>query len=315
MIAVLVDKFKGTLSGSEVASIMGEVLGECVYVPMADGGEGTVEALGAVRCGDFYAFEDTDGRTVGYVPSCGEGLGFLPEQEHIPLRQRSSAAVGLLVSKALRKFHTVYVGIGGTRVADGGVGFAKAMHGCRGKIIGLADIEAPLIAEEGISAMSFLAQKGATEEDVVALREKFSLLKLAYPSDDRFGGAGGGIGFAIESIVGGDVISGAQYILRRNLSRYLHGQLPDLLITGEGCVDEQTGAGKVVAAVNAYGREHGIPVVTFAGIVKGNPGYDHVFPSYTVPPVQLPTPAEAADRLRKAVADAIPLIRTILSNK
>ena len=159
--------------------------------------------------------------------------------------------------------------------------------------------------------MSFLAQKGATEEDVAELRERFTLLQRAYPSADRFGGAGGGVGFAIESILGGEVISGAEYILKRNLPKYLHGQRPQLIITGEGCVDEQTDAGKVVAAVNAYGREHGIPVVTFSGIVKGTPPYEHVFPSYTTIPTRLPTPAEAAKQLRKAVLRALPFINSI----
>lgn len=313
MIAVLVDKFKGTLSGREVAEIIGDVVGHCVYVPMADGGEGTVEALGAERYEQFYTFQDMNGRTVGYVPSCGEGLSYLQSQEHLPLRKRSSGAIGMAVAKALKKFHTVYVGIGGTRFADGGMGFVKALHFCRGEIIGLADIEAPLISESGISAMSFLAQKGADEEDIAELREKFRLLKRAYPSADRFGGAGGGLGFAIESILGGEVVSGARYILHRNLDKYLQGHRPSLLITGEGCLDEQTGAGKVVAAVHAYGAEHNIPVVTFAGITKGLEPYDNVFPCYSTPPAELPSPAEAAEQLSKTVTEALPVINSLIS--
>lgn len=311
MIAVVSDKFKGTLTSREVAAIVGDVLGDCVYVPMADGGEGTAEALGCVHRGDYYSFTDIDGQEAGYVPSCGEGIAHFPDQEHVPLRERTSAPVGLMVAEALRHYDRVYVGIGGTRMADGGVGFAEALRGCSGSVIGLADVSAPLVADSGISALSFLAQKGATDEDVRVLRKRYEALKRRYPTADRFGAAGGGIGFAIESILGGRVIPGAPYVLRRNLKAYLGNRRPDLIVTGEGCVDEQTSAGKVVAAVNAYGREHGIPVVTFAGIVKGNPPFENVFPT-THPGAALPTREEAAVNLRRTVAEAYEKIKKLM---
>ena len=312
MIAILTDKFKGTLSGAEVAEIISSFVDGCVYVPMADGGEGTAEALDARLHGRFYTFIDSDGYEVAFVPSCGEGLPDFPDQNHLPLRERSSAPVGQLVAEALEYYPRVYVGIGGTRFADGGIGFAQALQGAKGEIIGLADVQAPLIAAQGISALSFLRQKGADDEDYRYLTALYRRLKEKYPSADRYGGAGGGVGFAIESILGSKVISGAEYVLKRNLKRCLNDSTPDLLITGEGCVDEQTAAGKVVETVSRYGAEQGIPVVIFAGTTRGNPPYPHVF--RTADSGALPSHRQAAENLRQACMRAIPLISKLLSN-
>jgi len=80
MIVIASDKFKGTLSslraGSAICQGLGKLNGqEIAVVTMADGGEGTAEALGAhAKEGMFFEYTDVDGSVVAYIPSCGENL-------------------------------------------------------------------------------------------------------------------------------------------------------------------------------------------------------------------------------------------------
>jgi len=109
--------------------------------------------------------------------------------------------------------------------------------------------------------MSFIAQKGADNRDREWCTALFSRLKQIFPGNDKHGGAGGGIGFALERIVGCSVTSGASVILEK----VLYGLSPKLIITGEGRLDPQTLGGKTVAAVYDYASRRGIAAVTFCG--------------------------------------------------
>lgn len=316
MIALLSDKFKGTLSASEVDGIIAGVLRRytsepVVSAPMADGGEGTAAALQATRGADgmYYTFTDSEGQRCAYVPSCGEGLAWEHEitDRSLPLRQRSSAPVGRAAAAALNgNYRKVYIGIGGTSTADAGMGMLAALgcnypsrrRLCRDRIVGLADVRAPLYGS-GLSAMSFLAQKGATDTDVRYCGHLFRLLAQNHPAPAPHGGAGGGIGFAIGAILGARCLDGAEYILQRALSKIPE---PRLIITGEGRLDSQTDGGKVVGTIDRYCRRHGIAFAAFCGTIA--PGAERRG-AYSCVPFGQPLPADPAEALRKCIEQNI----------
>lgn len=247
------------------------------------------------------------------------------------LRMRSSLEVGKAIRRAAGdgSYRRIDIGIGGTRTADGGLGMligmgyeietdsdglptaikdpANLTPTYRQRLRGLADVSAPLYASDSLSAMSFLAQKGAEAADVEWCAGLFRRLSQLYPSDDRHGGAGGGIGFALESIVGCPVTFGAPVIL----DKALNGLHPELIITGEGRVDSQTLGGKTVAAVYAYAADLGIPAATFCGSRSGASSLSNVFPCSKDGG---PLPADPFAALSETARMAIPEIKKLLDH-
>lgn len=315
MIVIASDKFKGTLSSIEAGeSIRCGLAGlECDIrvVAMADGGEGTAEALGASNvAGRYYAFADADGALCAYVPSCGEGMLWQNElrQPALPVWLRSTSPVGAAVVEAsrARAYDRIYIGIGGTMTADGGLGMfteIKKAGIATDNIIGLADVSAPLYSSEGLSAISFLAQKGASDSDVEFCRKFFKALYSRYGCcNDRHGGAGGGIGYALETILGCTVIAGAPFVLDRALAGM---PAPELLVTGEGRIDCQTLGGKVVGAVRSYGKARGIPVAAFCGSKEDGMSMPNVFACVADGALIPESPAESLEKCASAAIEEI----------
>ena len=318
MIVIASDKFKGTLSSLEAGeSIRCGLAGlerDIRVVAMADGGEGTAEALGAANvAGRYYAFADADGALCAYVPSCGEGMLWQSglRQPALPVWLRSTSPVGAAVVEAsrARAYDRIYIGIGGTMTADCGLGMfteIKKAGIATDNIIGLADVSAPLYSSEGLSAISFLAQKGAGDSDVEFCRKFFKALYSRYGScNDRHGGAGGGIGYALETILGCTVIAGAPFVLDRAIAGM---PAPELLVTGEGRIDCQTLGGKVVGAVRSYGKARGIPVAAFCGSKEDGMSMPNVFACVAD---GAPIPESPAESLEKCACAAIEEIRKL----
>ncbi len=333
-ITILSDKFKGTLSSSEVAAVIKDTLVDAVIdatidiLTMADGGQGTAQALKARPDGQYFVF-DHNGKEAVYVPSCGEGLPWEEDLRKGLFRDRTSKAVGTAVAKALtdRPEDTIYIGIGGTLCADIGLGFLEALgfsferdgkllrdisypslekSSCyRGRIIGLADVRCPLVGDN-LSAISFIPQKGGNATDIALFRKMASSIeKLTGSHVGHHAGAGGGLGYAIESILGCKVFDGASFIL----NKVLGGGKTDLYITGEGKIDCQTKGGKVVDEVYRKASADGVPAIAFCGQLESPDIYPDVFPcsEYGNP---LPSShEEAVESLRKAVVMAIPTIK------
>ena len=77
-------------------------------------------------------------------------------------------------------------------------------------------------------------------------------------------GAAGGVGFGAVAVLGATLRPGAQLMLDQlGFADALAGA--DLVVTGEGSLDEQTLRGKAPAAVAAAGRAAGVPVIAVAG--------------------------------------------------
>lgn len=334
MILILCDKFKGTLTSEEAAHAIAAGLGTleghkiCIY-PMADGGEGTAAALGGkLVANEYYSL----GNGEVYVPSCGEGLAW-DAQEGRPLRLRTTNTLGATVRKLVESpdVTRVYLGIGGTRTADAGLGMLEGMdyeisrsgssvksivppakdlvelH--RKKIVGLADVQASLNGS-GLSALSFLPQKGAQKEDVIAIKQLFSSLTTQFGQGGKFSGAGGGIGYALETIVGCRCVAGAEVVLNRILDQTDISTI-SAIITGEGCYDAQTAGGKVVRTIQDWGRTRSIPVVSLNGTVMPGVDAENAFGASSFGTGLPQFPAEA---LQKLAASKRNLIQKLISN-
>ncbi|HEX2286225.1 MAG TPA: glycerate kinase, partial [Mycobacterium sp.] len=142
------DSFKESMSASQAVAAMREGVhavipdAECVGVPMADGGEGTVDAVVDALHGQHVEAEVSDplGRTVtaryGYVPlrqlaviemAAASGLELIPQQQRDVLRA-STFGVGQLIRSALDRGATEFlIGLGGSATNDGGVGMLTAL--------------------------------------------------------------------------------------------------------------------------------------------------------------------------------------------
>lgn len=241
------DSLKSVLAAREAAAALvrgfADANIDCAQLPLADGGEGTADAL-AGRLGDAAVVEaaqhvpfDPAARDVGAASSrpLGEAIG----------RVRAPRLV---------------VGLGGTANMDGGAGLLEVLHQLPAPTTVLCDVETTLYD----APRTFGPQKGATPAQVAELETRFR-------ADDRLApyarlpgsGAAGGLGAAL-AFLGAELVPGAAAILD------LLGFEPaahDLVVTGEGRVDATSSAGKVTGEVARCCRAAGVRCVVFGGLV------------------------------------------------
>ena len=230
------------------------------------------------------------------------GLSMLPGGRLEPLRS-STYGLGLVVADAIRRgATTIVLGLGGSASSDGGAGMAQALGarllGANGNelppeggaladlahldlaplraaldgvtIIVASDVDNPLLGLRGAAAV-FGPQKGAAPQQVEALerglRHWSQLVSNATGRDDaqRAGaGAAGGTGFAALALLNAEIKPGIELILDLiDFDRRIAGA--DLVVTGEGSLDEQSLAGKAPVGVARAAARAGIPVVAVAG--------------------------------------------------
>ena len=141
---------------------------------------------------------------------------------------------------------------------DAGAGLLEVLDGLPVPTRVACDVRTPLVDAPRL----FGPQKGATPEDVRELTERFAAHPLAHIP---YGGAAGGLGAALASL-GAELVGGAELVLELlefDPSGY------DLVVTGEGTVDETTWEGKAPAAVLAACERVCVPCVVFGGRVLG----------------------------------------------
>ncbi|WP_278314851.1 glycerate kinase [Lolliginicoccus levis] len=200
----------------------------------------------------------------------------------------TSAGVGdLLLQAAGQQPGSIVVGLGGTACTDGGCGMLEALGGVeQGRrvlagttLVAATDVTSPLLGPQG-SAQVFGPQKGADARLVARLEERLSRASTWLLDEQgdavalREGaGAGGGIGAALLAL-GGERVSGARLVLDATGLGDAWGKERrvdpiDLVITGEGRLDAQTLAGKVVAEVAgrslATAGADRVPVIAVVG--------------------------------------------------
>jgi glycerate 2-kinase len=230
------------------------------------------------------------------------GLSALPGGRLDPLGS-STYGLGLVIADGIRHgAGTIVLGLGGSASTDGGAGMVQAL-GARlldasghdlpaggaalvdlarldlavlratiggVKIIIASDVDNPLLGPNGATAV-FGPQKGAGPHEVETLerglRHWSQLVSEATGRDDteRPGaGAAGGTGYAALALLNAEIRPGIELILDLiNFDAHVVGA--DLVVTGEGSLDEQSLAGKAPIGVARAAARAGVPVVAVAG--------------------------------------------------
>jgi len=272
---------KGVLSARAASAALArgvrEVGGDSVELPVADGGEGTAEALEAALGGEWsYAevadplgrpvrapFLRLDGGTAVVEAAAAIGLPLLAEGERDPLRA-SSRGLGELIAAALRQDpRRLLVALGGTATVDGGGGLREAVDSFPVPTLALCDVRTRLAD----AARLFGPQKGASPADVAVLERRLAAMEELAPFARLPGsGAAGGLGAAFAAL-GAELVPGAPEVL--DLIRFderLAGC--DVVVTGEGRVDATTLEGKAPGEVARRALAAGIRCVVFGGVVE-----------------------------------------------
>ena len=272
-----------------------------VSVPQSDGGPGFVDVL-ATRyphmqlrhtpvCGPLADEVDAawvfDPATATAYIECAQACGLAllggPPTAHTAVAAHSRG-VGQLIDAALGGgARTIVVGLGGSGCTDGGRGMVDALGGieraCRRmagvELIAATDVEHPLLGPTG-AAHVFGPQKGADPATVELLEARMSAwaARLEAASGRAVAGlpgagAAGGLGAAVLAL-GGHRESGAA-LIAGHTGTVDELSTADLVVTGEGRLDEQSLRGKVVGALAAAARSHGVSVVVLAGQVTLEP--------------------------------------------
>lgn len=284
-VLVAPDSFKGTLSAWEVAEacVEGLALGGCdaEACPVADGGEGTMRILVEALGGRLRRHRATDplGRPVeaalGVAGSRGivevaqaSGLGLLAPSERDPERA-STAGTGELVAAAREGGATrILLAAGGSATVDGGTGAIDAIRASGGlgdcRLTVLCDVDTPF--ED--AARVFGPQKGASPEAVDRLAARLERLAGEFRRDPRgrpMTGAAGGLAGGLWAELDAELVPGAEFVLDalefdRRLDR------ADAALVGEGRLDDQSFAGKIVGRIVARSRARGaVPVHAIVG--------------------------------------------------
>jgi glycerate 2-kinase len=247
---------KGVLSACDAAEALAKGLraggAEAVAVPVADGGDGTLDVLGgaphevevsAPLGGRVLArWTLRDDRTA--IVESAEPLGFATVSTLDPLRA-SSRGLGELILAAAREAESLLVCLGGTVTVDGGAGMREVLSELPLSTRVACDVSSPLLD----AVYVFAKQKGAREEDYEVLAERLRGLP-----DVPGAGAAGGLGGAFAAL-GAELVPGAKLVLDEigfDPAGY------DLVVTGEGAVDETTWAGKAPGEVVRRCREAGV---------------------------------------------------------
>jgi glycerate kinase len=253
---------------------------EVDQLPVADGGEGTLDVLHAALGGDWHEVEVSDAfgrQRVARWLLAADGAALVEAAQAIPLDPRrldpfaaSSRGLGELI-QAVGQPRELQVFLGGTANVDGGAGLLEVLDQLPAPTRVAYDVGVPLLD----AARVFAAQKGATPEDARKLEERLLGLAELKPYADLPGaGAAGGLGAALASL-GGDLLPGAPRVLD------LVGFDPsgyDVVVTGEGTVDRTTTLGKAPGEVARRCALAGVRCVVFAGRIGEAPPELEVLP-------------------------------------
>ena len=286
-VLVAPDSFKGTFSAPQVAGAIGRGLERAGLMPpdlcpVADGGEGTLDALLPQLGGELIAVEVQDplGREIragfGLVEDGGtaivemaaaSGLGLVAEGERDAWAASTYGTGQLIAAAAEAGAQVILVAVGGSATTDGGAGALEAIAdhgGIRGaRIVVLTDVRT--VFEDAPKV--FGPQKGADPVMVVKLRERLDQLAARLPRDPRgvpMTGAAGGLSGGLWAAHGAVLEPGAPFVLdaldfddRMRASR--------AVVTGEGKLDEQTLEGKLVGEIGTRTRQAGVPLHAIVG--------------------------------------------------
>lgn len=326
-ILIASDSFKGSLSTVEVAEQIKKGIlqvfpdTEFQIMPIADGGEGTVEALISNLGGRYESVQVhtpngeltqaiygiLDNGTAVLEMAQASGLTLVPAEER-DILTATTYGTGELIKAALdRGCRRICIGIGGSATNDAGVGMAQAlgvsfrdregqeipwgggslkeiasidMTGIdkrlkETEIIVMCDVTNPLYGPDGAASI-YGPQKGATEELIAYLDQGMihlaDMVQAQTSTDIRWekgAGAAGGLGWGLVVFAGATLKRGIEAIL--DICNFdERAAWADLIVTGEGQIDNQSVCGKVIDGISQRAAVHGKPVIAIAGSVADN---------------------------------------------
>jgi glycerate kinase len=245
-----------------------------------------------------------NGATAVIEMADASGIKLLELEELSPLRA-NSFGTGEMIKKALDQgIEKIIIGMGGSATVDGGAGILRALGvrflGADGnelsilpedlgalatvdfsvlderilkcEVIVLCDVDNMLLGDQG-SAAVFGPQKGASPDEVRKLDRalnKLSAVALQHTGRDmaaiKYGGTAGGAAAGLYAFLNARLVNGIDHFL--SLTDFNSAlERADLVITGEGSIDEQTLQGKGPFGVAYHSKLKGLPVVAFAGKV------------------------------------------------
>lgn len=287
-IIVAPDSYKECLPARQVAQIISSAIAspgtETIEIPLADGGEGTLDVLASALMAEMReaSVHDPLGRpiTANYAVSGNTaiievaqacGLGLLSQPERNPLKASSYGVGELLISAAECGCDDFIIGLGGSATCDGGSGMLS-VPGIKPLLAKfhvelLCDVDAPFVGDSG-AARVFAPQKGASPTDVEVLENRMVELASAYYAKtgvevSRIPGAGaaGGLAGAFMAYSSTRISKGIDRILElTGFDRAARNA--DIIITGEGKSDAQTLLGKVPYGVLKHSRDAKVVLVS-----------------------------------------------------
>ncbi|WP_434798242.1 glycerate kinase family protein [Terrisporobacter vanillatitrophus] len=322
-IVIAIDSLKGSLSSIEAANAIKKGIenskldADVEIKPLADGGEGTIDALvegmnGKRKivkvCGPAgkqveatYGLLD-DSKTAIMEMAQAAGITQVSENEKNPL-MTTTYGVGEMIKAAINEgCRNFIIGIGGSATNDAGVGMLqslgfkfydkndnlvnlggqvlnqikriddsekiKELEECNFKIA--CDVNNPLFGLNG-AAYIYGPQKGATpkivEELDNGLRNFAEVVKKDLKKDlanTPGAGAAGGLGYGFITFLNSKLESGVQIILNETkLEESIKDA--DIVVTGEGRLDNQTAMGKAPIGVAKLAKKYGVKVIAIAG--------------------------------------------------
>jgi glycerate 2-kinase len=286
-VLVAPDSFKGTFRASQVAAAIGRGLERAGLMPpdlcpVADGGEGTMDALlpglggevvaadahdplGRELTGCFGLVED--GGTAIVETATASGLGLVAEGERDAWAASTYGTGELIAAAAQAGAQVIIVAVGGSATTDGGAGALEAIDDAGGlggaRLVVLCDVRTPFEHAPKV----FGPQKGADADMVARLEARLDELAALWPRDPRgvpMTGCAGGLSGGLWAVHRAVLEPGANWVLdaldfdhRMRASR--------AVVTGEGKLDEQTLQGKLVGEIGTRTRQAGVPLHAIVG--------------------------------------------------
>ncbi|HWI06680.1 MAG TPA: glycerate kinase [Solirubrobacteraceae bacterium] len=280
------DSFKGTFDAPQVARALAAGLEQAGWeadrCPVADGGEGTmrllVDALGGelvdVRVSDPLGrpisarFGLAGGGAIAIVEMAeASGLGRVAPEERDPWRASTRGTGELILAAAAAGAREILVAVGGSATTDGGAGAIEAIRDGGGigaaRLRVLCDVE---VAFEDAPRI-FGPQKGADPAMIARLEERLDALARALPRDPRrvpATGCAGGLSGGLWAAFDAELRAGASAVLEA-LGVDARMAAAQLVVTGEGCLDEQSFGGKIVGELVRRAGAAGMPVHAVVG--------------------------------------------------
>jgi glycerate kinase len=307
------DSFKGTFSATEVAGAIAAGLrgaGRAAEeLPVADGGEGTMDVLLEALGGERRTVEASDplgrpvqasfaliddGRAAIVETAQASGLGLVEEDERDAWSASTRGTGELIVAAVEAGAERVIVTVGGSATTDGGAGALEALSdaGVRVELDVLCDVRTPFEQAPRV----FAPQKGADARVVKRLEGRLDTLASSFRRDPRgqpMTGAAGGLSGGLWAKHDARLHHGASFVLDA-IGFDERMRAAAFVVTGEGRIDEQTLEGKIVGEVATRCRQNGVTCHAVVGSIGLEPFEQRILDLASV------TEATTLDELRDA---------------